>query len=165
MLAARHQHRGLGRIGLGPAEDHLSEPRSAPHGLEVATAGVKACASDRSPRRRAEPHGPVGTRCVRAVPAPGSVVGPLERHPNRPPSPSLALGSQTQAAGGLQVGAPAGSGRSTRPPAAVETATARPLHVIRPLLLARAGTRRGVPASFANSKPPAWEAGIKEEYL
>lgn len=119
--------------------------------------GSKTCVSHRSPRWSAEPPGPVGTSRAGALLDSGSVAGPTERLVHRRRLPSLGSGRRMYAAGGSQAGAPARSGRSTRP------LCSNRLHTIRQLPLASAGSGRNNPATSPNSIPPAREAGGKEE--
>lgn len=141
---------------LGSERDPTSRRGSA------VGASASACASHRSPRWRAAPHDLAGTGRTGALPGLGSVARSAERQRSRRPSPSLAVGSHMQAAGGWQAGAPVGSSGSTRPPAFAGRGAAPISQHPAP---APAGARigRGVPAPSTHSIPPAREAGVKEE--
>ena len=78
-------------------------------GSSAAGARASACASHRTPRWCAAPHDLAGTGRAGALPGFGPVARSTERHGERHPSPPLAMGSHSHAAGGLQAGAPARS--------------------------------------------------------
>ncbi len=134
-----------------------SKQNPAPRRPSEATgAGAHSCVPHCSPRWSAGPLGPSGTGLAGLPVGPGPAFGPIRRHPNRPRTLSLAVGRHMHEAGGLQAGAPARSGGSARPLAS------KPLHNLRQLPLARAGTNRGIPAS-THPNAPARDAGGKEE--
>ncbi len=159
MHAALDPHRQSVRNEAKLADEIFlgSDQGSTPRCALSAGAGANNCASHRSPRWSVEPLGLDGIGLAGVHTGLGTVLEPIERHSNRHPSPSLAIGRRTHAAGGLQAGAPARSERSTRP------LSLNRLHTDRQLPSGDAGTSRGVPASSMQLNLPGWDAGIKEE--